>query len=370
MPNSIHTAKWLSQFDNNIKYEIHFYPCYSAQLHKYILNSKNIILHEGDLEMVIDMVKPDIIHTLEMQHSAYLLLPIREKRKEFPLWFYSCWGSDIKWFRHFPNDKKNIVKILGYIDALFSGDKQSIKIVVNDFGFSKKILNVPSPGGIKIGEINKYLKNIKVTSKRKIILVKGYTGWVYKPETIFKALEKCSNLIKEKKYNIVIYLPGEVDKYIERLTKLGICVTKFLHTNNQLKVFKLFSKSRINLAASLSDGIPNSMIESMLVGSFPIQSIFFGSEEYISNCQNGIVLDPLDVEGYVKAIKLTLNDNNLVDSAAKYNKLLISNKYDYFNIKKKVLFFYNSFFKSSFFSKLKKFVIQSFKFKKISDTIN
>ena len=342
MLNSIHTVRWLSQFEDQKSYDIHLYSSTECIPHPKVLSYKYFTIHTGDLEKLIGDLKPDIIHTLEMQHSAYLVLQIREKSIDFPLWFYSCWGSDIKWFKKFPKDREKISKILKYIDAMFSEEIESIDIAIKKFKFNKRYLKVPGPGGFKVDEMRSLTKFID-PSKRKIIAVKGYSGWVYKPETVFSALILCSDLIKIKGFEVEIYVPGDISTYVNKLRESGVIVNYFNWTPNYNEMLCLFAKSRINIAASLSDGVPNSMLEGMLMGAFPIQSKSKTLGEYIKR-KNGILIDPLDIVSYAEAIKKSLEDDNLVDEAAVFNLNLIKNKFDYNLIKNKVIDFYGSFF--------------------------
>ncbi len=348
MLDSIHTARWLSQFKNARDYDIHLYNSTRNGIHRMITNSNIFTIHNGNLEEVIRDVNPGIIHTLEMQHSAYLLLPIREKSNKFPLWFYSCWGSDIKWFQTIPDDKVKIQKILNYVDAMFCEDYENIKIAQEVFHFNKPYIKVPGPGGYKVNEMIK-VSDFVLPSKRKIIVVKGYTGWVYKPDTVFSALKLCAKEIIDGGYKVVVYVPGNVDTYISELIKIGIDVKRFEKTSIYDEILSLFSKSRINVAASLSDGIPNSMLEGMIMGAYPIQSAKNPSNfnDFINGEQNGILLDPLDVNGYALAIKKCLKNDILVNNAAKKNILLIKNKIEFSLVRSKVLDFFDSFYVKS-----------------------
>lgn len=357
MLNSIHTARWLSQFADDENYEMHLFPVNSWKVHDLILNQSKFIIYNYDfspesgesfnascaIENIINTVRPDIVHTLEMQHSAYLVLPIKQKMgKDFPIWFYSCWGSDIKWFERYTEHKEKISKVLNNCDALFSGDRDSIKKAINEYGFNKPVLNVPSPGGYKV---DYYINKIKFIppSKRKIILVKGYSGWVYRPDVVFAALKKCKDQLIENKMKVVVFLGGEVKSYVDEIKKLGISIEMFAYTNNYDDVIELYSRSKISLASSLSDGVPNSMLESMLMGCFPILSNSGSASEYITNEENGFLLNPEDVDGYVSALKKSLADNNLLNSAAEVNRNIIKNRLDYDVIKNKVLNFYERF---------------------------
>ncbi len=356
MLDSIHTARWISQFNDLSNFKIHIFPStVDGKPHLLIKNNKKIIIHtyyfdekNYFLEKIIKYLQPDIIHTLEMQHAAYKILPIKQKRlKNFPLWLYSCWGSDIKWFEQFSEHKKHIVQVLKECNALFCEDKETIKKIIDSYGFKKPILNVHAAGGFRINCYKNKFKSIP-PSKRKNIIFKGYSGWVYKVETIIEALKLCKKEILNKKLKIIVYLPSDILRHIIELRSLGLEVELFKRTDDYDKVMELFSTAKISIAANLSDGVPTSMLENMFMGAFPIQSISNlsgGPAEYIINGRNGVLLDPTDVSGYAKAIKNAIQNNKLLDNAAKYNFELIKKNFDYKIIQAKVIKFYEKLLK-------------------------
>ena len=58
-------------------------------------------------------------------------------------------------------------------------------------------------------------------------------------------------------------------KKIEAKTSVKI---NFINNVKYEEILEMHSKSRISIALSLSDGLPSSFLESMAMGSFPIQS--------------------------------------------------------------------------------------------------
>ncbi|MEI6580868.1 MAG: glycosyltransferase [bacterium] len=363
MPNSIHTARWISQFEKEKNIEIHLFPSTYGETHPMLKKNSNLIIYNynkdifsdlkiasSKLEKVINYLKPNIIHSLEMQHSAYLVLQTKQQmqEKKFPFWFYSCWGSDIKWFEQYPDHKKRIANVLHECDVFFCEDKYTIEKVKYEYNFNREIFVVNATGGYKTKYFWNKFKFI-LPSERPYVLLKGYSGWVYRPEVIFSAAKMCVSEILKKNLKIMVYLPGNVNHYINDLRSLGVTVEIFNHTQDYDAMMELFSKARLNIASSLSDGAPTSMIEGMLMGAFPIQSFSdFSScsKEYIDSGKNGFLIDPQDISGYAKAIKVAIENDDLVNNAASYNQKFIEEKLEYNLIKEKVLKIYTRFLSS------------------------
>jgi DNA-directed RNA polymerase subunit L len=146
------------------------------------------------LASVISEIKPDIIHSLELQHNAYLTLKAKKIiRGQFPTWIVTNWGADIHYFGRFEEHRDMIKQVLASCDYYSSECHRDITLASN-LGFKGIFLPVlPNAGGFNIEEIKK-LKQDDKPSSRKTIAVKGAESWVYKGLHILKAIELCKEL--------------------------------------------------------------------------------------------------------------------------------------------------------------------------------
>ena len=149
-------------------------------------------------------------------------------------------------------------------------------------------------GGFDIKEVAK-LRNEK-TSERKIVMVKGYQGWAGRALVALRALERYANLLSG--YKIYLYS-------VQSNTGVNIAAGLFTNkTKIPIKIIPLFtshrgilkyqSQARIYLGLSISDAISTSFLESMAMGSFPIQSNTSCADEWIENGKSGILVPPED----------------------------------------------------------------------------
>jgi glycosyltransferase involved in cell wall biosynthesis len=81
----------------------------------------------------------------------------------------------------------------------------------------------------------------------------------------------------------------------------------------------LFKLSRIHLGVSLSDGVPASLLESIVTGAFPIQTNTACADQWVTDGKTGLVVNP-DIDQISDAIKTALTDDLLVDQAMHLNK--------------------------------------------------
>ena len=94
-----------------------FYNKAAKKIRKYFEVEKIVKSRDSRLKSLIQKLKPDLIHSLEFQHSAYLTLQAKELIKNrFPPWMVTNWGSDISLFGRLPEHAAKIRSILANCD--------------------------------------------------------------------------------------------------------------------------------------------------------------------------------------------------------------------------------------------------------------
>ena len=132
-------------------------------------------IHGPDvLASLILKLQPDLVHSMEFQHSAYLVLAARDRIKgPFPRWLATNWGSDIFLFGRQADHARQIRRVCEAID-LYSCECHRDLALGREFGYRGPDLPVlPNSGGLDIHHILS-LRDPAPPSKRKLIMVKGY----------------------------------------------------------------------------------------------------------------------------------------------------------------------------------------------------
>jgi hypothetical protein len=199
---------------------------------------------------------------------------------------------------------------------------------------------LPAAGGYPILEMRSHIKE-NVTSKRKLIMLKGYQGWAGRALVALEAMEACADVLKG--YEIVVYLASPV--VIEKATSLqksGKLNIRILPRSPYQVILESFGQARIAIGINQTDGVPIAMLEAMIMGAFPLQSDTESTAEWITHETNGMLVapeDPLDIE---RAIRRALEDDDLMDRAAGINLQTISEKLDIDVVKPKIIQMYKS----------------------------
>jgi glycosyltransferase involved in cell wall biosynthesis len=145
-----------------------------------------------------------------------------------------------------------------------------------------------------------------------------------------------------KNYEIVVYSAhgnAQVLSAVRELGHAGLNVSIFPQSSHD-EMVKLMGRARIALALSTTDGTPNTMLEAMIMGAFPVQSDTGSTAEWIVDGENGFLVPPEYTDAASKAIRKAIGDGGLVDRAAGVNHELTRTKVDVSVIKPRVVQMY------------------------------
>jgi glycosyltransferase involved in cell wall biosynthesis len=115
--------------------------------------------------------------------------------------------------------------------------------------------------------------------------------------------------------------------WVERL-KIGDAV-RLLPAMPHSQMAKSYQASLVTLSLSQHDGTPNTLLEAMACGCFPVVGDIESVHEWIIDGENGLFCDPTNPESVARAISRALTDAELRDRARELNLRLISERADY-----------------------------------------
>ena len=289
-------------------------------------------------EKYLNEIKPDVVHSFVLYISCTPIFPVMVQKKNLP-WIYSSWGSDLYYFRDIPKFRRDIQKVLPRIDYLITDCKRDIEIS-KTLGFKKKVLGTfPGGGGFNFKEFDKYI--VSPTKERRTILVKGYQGRSGRCIPVLKALKLLNHELKN--YKVIVF--GADDVVIKFSAKNNLESVLNLSIYNKSKflphreIMKLMGEALIYIGNSNSDGMPNTLLEAIGMGAFPIQSNPGGAtEEVITNNENGLLINDIEnIEEIKNMILKGLSNSKLVERAFIINQMELKSNYERDKIKKEVL---------------------------------
>jgi len=360
MANSIHTARWVDQLAGQ-GWDLHLFPSTDSWVDVHP-EMGNVTLHhtgfrnpaksaksvrfrgvslatrvadawqrrvrkEEDgtrrraerLARLVVRLAPDIVHSLEIQHAGYLTREAKQRLgKPFPPWIVTNWGSDIYLYGRLAEHAPKIREVLAWCDYYSCECLRDVSLA-KSFGFAGTVLPVfPNAGGFDLEEVAR-LRQPGSASARRAIMLKGYQHWGGRALTGLRALERCADLLDG--YEVWIYsATPDVTVAAELFAEsTGIRVTLLPKGTSHPEILSRHGRARISIGLSISDAISTSLLEAMVMGSFPIQSWTACADEWIEDGRTGLLVPPDDPEAVEAAIRNALSDDGLVDRASEEN---------------------------------------------------
>ena len=289
------------------------------------------------LAYILNEIQPDVVHSFEMQSCSYPILETMQKFSKIK-WLYSCWGSDLFYYQNKPDHILKITSILNRINYIHT-DCQRDYIIAKSLGFNGKHAGVIPGGGGFYLEKNATL--IKQITGRKIILVKGYHHNFGRGLILVRALQNIYKDIDNLGYKIVVFGAHQI--------VVDYCAENFLevkiYNRDELahqELLELMGKSILYLGNSISDGMPNTLLEAIIMGAFPIQSNpGNASAEIVVAGKNGFLIEnPNDEKAIATLILKILQDPELLQKAFDVNQKIAKERLDYTVNQQKILALY------------------------------
>jgi glycosyltransferase involved in cell wall biosynthesis len=291
------------------------------------------------LARVIERVKPDIVHALEMQTGGYMTLAARSLLgAAFPAWIVSNWGCDLQLFGRLAEHEPRMRAILAQCDYYGAECARDLGLA-REFGFAGETLPVlPNAGVFDLGRVRGF-RSDGPTSQRRLILVKGYQDWHGRALVALRAIELAADRLAG--YRVALFLPSQPVKIAaELMSRRTNIPVEFVPFSSHDEIMRLHGQARISLGVSISDGIPSSLLEAVAMGSFPIQSDTSCANEWIVDGTTGFIVPGEDPQGVAEAIARAATDDALVDRAAALNAELADERLDAARVRPRVVEMY------------------------------
>jgi glycosyltransferase involved in cell wall biosynthesis len=352
LKNAGHEIYWIDVFDSNTQVEkIDFvhqivgwrnrikYPGrYRIKNNFPAINSFINQFNQRDFsdffENKLKEINPDVVHSFVMYSACVPIVNVMRKYPDIK-WIYSAWGNDLFYYQNEKEKLNGIKETLPHIDYMFADCLRDINIAKR-YGFNGQSLGVfPTGGGYDFKIYNPFFVD---QTERKIILIKGYEHKFGRAGVVIESLMQLDKKLTD--YRLVVFGAHKNlinnPSYYEFFKLANVTVKENLPHQ---EVLKLMGKSLIYIGNSISDGMPNTLLEAIIMGAFPIQSNPGGAtSEIIENRKNGILIqDPID-SGEIAALILELVENTeLLQEGVRFNSEVIKPRLERNYVQKEVL---------------------------------
>lgn len=279
------------------------------------------------LAELISIIQPDLVHAMRIPFEGILAAEALGKDNQPPL-IISVWGNDFTLHAETTNWMRNSTKqVLSRTNGLHT-DCQRDQNLAFEWGYAKDFpsLVVPGNGGIDTSIF--YPIHDKTTERpMKVINPRGIRAYI-RTDTFFKAIP----LIIEQLPAVKFVCPGmagqtEAKKWVDKLNLSAVVELCPNIPRHEMAV--LFRDVDITVSPSTHDGTPNTLLEGMACGCFPVAGDLESIREWIKPGINGSLIDPGDHFELAQAVIDALTNQELREKAARQNIALINDKAEF-----------------------------------------
>lgn len=302
----------------------------SFQTLRYFLGPLTLHHFETPLRELILEIQPDLVHALRIPFEGMLGAATPDG---FPF-LAATWGNDLTLHaKGSPLMRKYTRRCLEQADGLTSDTRRDIRLA-QDLGLcpGSPTLVVPGSGGLDLraiqgaGEFNPSPYSIPESGEW-VINPRGLRPNSVHQAVFMTAIPK----VLAKRPEVVFICPGlEGKRQIEALAKMyGIQDRVFLLPKlPQSQLWALMKRSQVFVSPSSHDGTPNTLLEAMACGCFPVAGDIESLREWIETGNNGFLVDPRDPDALANGILEALASPALRREAADRNLAVIQSRAD------------------------------------------
>lgn len=285
------------------------------------------------LRRFIERVQPDLVHAMRIPYEGMLAA---DATGLAPL-VVSVWGNDFTLhapatplMRHYTEWTLKVA------DALHADCQRDIRLG-KQMGFdpSRPTLVTPGNGGIRM---DVFYPPETPPAAPLVVNPRGLRAYV-RNDTFFAAIPLVLRERPDARFACASM--AGVREAVETVARLGLeSVVELLPARPHAQMAELFRAAQVVVSPATHDGTPNTLLEAMACGCFPVAGDLDSIREWIKPGENGLLADPGDPRALAAAILRGLNDSALREQAAGKNAVLIAERAEYTRNMARVVGFY------------------------------
>lgn len=305
---------------------------------RYILGPISLIFTRNQYLKTLQQIQPDLVHALRIPFEGMIAAYTPE---QYPV-IVSTWGNDFTLHADKSILMKNATrKAVKRVDGFMADCQRDIRLA-KEWGLAdgSPTLFAPGSGGLDMNLIREKLES-GILKEPAVINPRGIRPVYVHNDQFFQSLPK----ILSKYPNLPVYcaaMKNELDaeKWITALHLPDNIQLLPVIAQDQLWDYCL--RSRVVVSPANHDGTPNSVLECMALGCFPVAGDIETLREWIVDGENGLLVDPANPEAIAAGILRALEDDDLFEKAKAINFKMIQDRADREKVISAVLSFYGN----------------------------
>jgi len=315
---STHTRKFVGRFRSLLR------PL------RYVLGPLSLPTHQKRFRALLEEIHPDLVHALRIPFEGMLA---SATPASIPL-VVSTWGNDLTLHAHGSILMAQLTRrTLRRADGFIADTTRDIRLG-HEWGFAtdQPVLVIPGAGGIHFDEIEAVSRSEPLPEELPdvpiVVNTRGQRPGSLRQDVFFHSIP----LVLAKNSQVLFIctqLAGDVES--EHWVKsLGIrSNTKLWPRLERVQMWALFKKAQVFVSPSIHDGTPNSLLEAMSCGCFPVVGNIESMQEWVTPGFNGLLVDATSARSLADGIITALENPALCETAKKENARIIAERADY-----------------------------------------
>jgi glycosyltransferase involved in cell wall biosynthesis len=312
---------------------------------RYILGPLTLPHYGARFQRLVKAIQPDLVHALRIPFEG-MLAAYTPPNIPFAV---SVWGNDLTFHAHGSIQMGvHTRQTLKRADALLADAHRDIRLG-QQLGFdpNRPTLVVPGSAGIDLVEMHRLraesdqsFADLLPAGIPLVVNPRGFRPGSVRNDVFFQAI----SLVRERFPKVCFVCTGmanqsEAMQWVRRLhLENQVRLLPFLP---QAELWNIFSRASILVSISAHDGTPNSFLEGIACGCFPIVGDIESLREWITPGVNGLLVPPDQPQAVAEALLTLFSQPKMIQSGAEYNLRLIQNRAESNLVRAQIEVFYN-----------------------------
>jgi len=270
----------------------------------------------------IERVKPDLVHAMRIPYEGMLAADAYTGAP----FIISTWGNDFTLHASSTRLMSHYTRwTMQVADALHADCQRDVRLAKEwGFGVGRPALVAPGNGGIRS---DVFYPPAEPVQEPVIINPRGFRPYVCN-EAFFKAIPLV--LAKQPAAKFLFALMAGESQAIQWAQELNIShAVELLPSMSHSEMAGVFRRAQIVASPSIHDGTPNTLLEGIACGCFPVAGDLESIREWIKPNENGLLFDPTEPRSIAEAMITAIENKNLRAKAAGSNQGMIAARAEY-----------------------------------------
>jgi glycosyltransferase involved in cell wall biosynthesis len=278
---------------------------------------------------LIQMIQPELVHAMRIPFEGVLAAEALSDSDGLPL-LVSIWGNDFTLHAVASTYLAGVTRrTLQRATGLHADCRRDIRLA-RAWGFEEGLPAWVLPGGGGIHLDVFYPGENPSDHAETVINPRGIRAYI-RNDTFFQAIPLVLKRRPQARF-VCPNMAGEsrAERWISSLGVGG--QVQLLPPLSSAQMADWFSRSQVVVSPSTHDGTPNTLLEAMACGCFPIAGDLESLREWIVPGVNGMLFEPDDYHGLAEQIVLALEHPELVARAAQINLRQVRERAEHQNV--------------------------------------